>query len=582
MKNSTEGYCMQGFIAGWARKLAVLVLVAGIGLSSQKAVADISINVFYRDLSPYGQWFTHNLYGQVWQPYGISPGWRPYTEGRWIYTAAYGWYWQSDAPWGWAPFHYGRWAFDNQFGWLWVPGTVWAPAWVSWQYNDGYYAWAPLPPEIYWQPGSGLSFSYYNVTNIPPTYWVVVPQRHFIDHHVHQHILPAQQNYSYVHQQHNAYNNIAMNNNRIFNPGIPVAKLERDLHQRIPTVSLAQTDNLIARPVKNPNGSVQYFKPVTQTMDNAAAEREREMAVKIMQDTQRQRELFPGGVTYQSAPMNYGNAGNNSQWLGEQNPRGKGLNTNLSPNAQLDASQLSREQNARMLQQQVEQQQQQQALEQQRQQALQFQAQQQVLEQQRRPETQTQMARQREQEQQRQQELQLQAQQQMQEQQRRQETQQQMARQREQEQQRQQEMQLQAQQQLQEQQRRQEAQQQAAEQQRQLEQQQQQQMARQRDLEAQQQAAQQQMEQQRQAEQRMAEQQRQQAMQLQAQQQMLEQQRQAEAQQQQAQQQMLEQQRQAAAQQQAAQQQLAEQQRQAAMQQQQAIQQMQQLQQQAH
>jgi hypothetical protein len=32
-------------------------------------------------------------------------------------------------------------------GWVWVPGTRWAPAWVSWRSGDGYYGWAPLPPD---------------------------------------------------------------------------------------------------------------------------------------------------------------------------------------------------------------------------------------------------------------------------------------------------------------------------------------------------------------------------------------------------------------------------------------------------
>jgi hypothetical protein len=29
-----------------------------------------------------------------------------------------------------------------------VPGTVWAPAWVTWTFNDRYIGWAPLPPSV--------------------------------------------------------------------------------------------------------------------------------------------------------------------------------------------------------------------------------------------------------------------------------------------------------------------------------------------------------------------------------------------------------------------------------------------------
>src|SRR6266496_1683468 len=39
-------------------------------------------------------------------------------------------------------------ARSDRYGWVWIPGTVWAPAWVTWTYNDNYVGWAPLPPSI--------------------------------------------------------------------------------------------------------------------------------------------------------------------------------------------------------------------------------------------------------------------------------------------------------------------------------------------------------------------------------------------------------------------------------------------------
>ena len=88
-------------------------------------------------------WY-HNRY--VWIPEDVDARWRPYTEGRWVYSRRHGWTWVSSEPFGWATYHYGRWGFSNRIGWFWVPGTRWAPAWVSWRQSDDYLAWAPLPP----------------------------------------------------------------------------------------------------------------------------------------------------------------------------------------------------------------------------------------------------------------------------------------------------------------------------------------------------------------------------------------------------------------------------------------------------
>src|SRR6185295_7816837 len=92
---------------------------------------DVDVNTFYDQLSPYGDWVQSREYGWVWVP-NVDAGWRPYTEGRWVYTD-FGWTWVDDEEWGWAPFHYGRWYEDASLGWAWVPGSEWGPAWVSWQ-----------------------------------------------------------------------------------------------------------------------------------------------------------------------------------------------------------------------------------------------------------------------------------------------------------------------------------------------------------------------------------------------------------------------------------------------------------------
>lgn len=117
------------------------------------------------ELSWNGEWVSTPEYGVVWRPTRVRDDWQPYMYGRWVPTRA-GWAWASDEPFGWAVYHYGRWAWSPDLGWAWVPGRVWAPAWVSWSWNDGYTGWCPLGPAgaVYRQP----------------SLWVVVPSRQFL------------------------------------------------------------------------------------------------------------------------------------------------------------------------------------------------------------------------------------------------------------------------------------------------------------------------------------------------------------------------------------------------------------------
>src|SRR3954467_11026759 len=118
------------------------------------------------ELSWNGEWVTTSEYGTVWHPTHVNDDWQPYLYGRWVWTRA-GWAWASDESFGWAVYHYGRWAFSPAMGWMWVPGSVWAPAWVSWRWSDGYAAWCPLGPRRSYAP--------------QPALWVVVPSRRFLE-----------------------------------------------------------------------------------------------------------------------------------------------------------------------------------------------------------------------------------------------------------------------------------------------------------------------------------------------------------------------------------------------------------------
>ncbi len=132
---------------------------------------------FYDQLAPYGQWIWIDPYGWVWSPNNVAAGWRPYTDGHWVYSDA-GWTWASDQPWGWAAFHYGRWFFEANRGWCWVPGSEWAPAWVAWHWGDDYCGWAALPPGMDWQSRSSWD------AVIPGFGWCFVPRRNFYDRHL--------------------------------------------------------------------------------------------------------------------------------------------------------------------------------------------------------------------------------------------------------------------------------------------------------------------------------------------------------------------------------------------------------------
>ena len=98
----------------------------------------VSFQVFYNELSPYGDWVMDPTYGYVWVPF-VEQGFHPYgTNGYWEMTN-FGNTWVSNYQWGWAPFHYGRWFWDDYLGWAWVPGYEWGPAWVNWRTGGGYY-----------------------------------------------------------------------------------------------------------------------------------------------------------------------------------------------------------------------------------------------------------------------------------------------------------------------------------------------------------------------------------------------------------------------------------------------------------
>jgi hypothetical protein len=135
----------------------------------------------YEDLDEYGAWRQEPMYGWVWVPRAMAPGWAPYRFGHWAWVEPWGWTWIDDAPWGFAPFHYGRWAYAGG-GWIWVPGAVvarpvYAPALVAFVGGPrfgvsvavgggGFAGWFPLGPREVYRPVYHVSETYVRQVNI--------------------------------------------------------------------------------------------------------------------------------------------------------------------------------------------------------------------------------------------------------------------------------------------------------------------------------------------------------------------------------------------------------------------------------
>ncbi len=155
----------------------------------------VSFGVFYSSLSPYGEWIDVSGGMYAWRPVGVAAGWRPYTEGHWVWTDD-GWYWESDEPWGWAAYHYGRWYYDDYYGWVWIPGYDWAPAWVEWRYGGDYIGWAPLGPYAAFSFNYGVYYTTRWVT--PYSYWSFVDCRYIAAGDVHRYIYRSDNNTRFI------------------------------------------------------------------------------------------------------------------------------------------------------------------------------------------------------------------------------------------------------------------------------------------------------------------------------------------------------------------------------------------------
>jgi hypothetical protein len=217
---------------------------------------------FYDYLSPHGMWVQLPTYGYVWLPERVGYGWRPYTNGRWVWSD-FGWTWVSHYSWGWVPFHYGRWGWDRYLGWYWVPGTDWGPAWVSWRTGNLYIGWAPIPPDARFIPRVGIN-------SLPYTLhygsWIFVEYTYFLNPRINRYMLPVERNLTLINYS-ALRTEILVRNNRIMNTGLDVDYVRRMTRQTISRYQLAPA----ARPGQSrvSGDRVEIYNPVLKTNESA-------------------------------------------------------------------------------------------------------------------------------------------------------------------------------------------------------------------------------------------------------------------------------------------------------------------------
>jgi hypothetical protein len=230
---------------------------------------EVDVDLFRQELSPYGDWFSHERYGEVWRPTHVRHGWRPYyDDGHWAYSDDYGWMWISDEPWGWAAFHYGRWAYTRDYGWIWVPGRQWGPAWVTFRSGQDSIGWAPLPPEADWDPSYGLRSSdddYYDYYyeddgfGLAEVIWSFVRPEGFLEPNFYRYTYDRRDYPRIIHRTKNI-TNITVINNRVVNRSVEINNIERVTRKKVRRVRVEEAD----RPdrVSKKGDTIVVYKPV--------------------------------------------------------------------------------------------------------------------------------------------------------------------------------------------------------------------------------------------------------------------------------------------------------------------------------
>jgi hypothetical protein len=241
--------------------VGLLLMLAGATQTLKAQQQDVSLQSFYDELSPYGQWIQDPQYGYVWRPDVDQEEFRPYySNGRWAMTE-YGNTWVSNYDWGWAPFHYGRWMYNRYNNWVWLPGTVWAPAWVSWRSGGGQYGWAPLGPNF--NTGVNIGRGGYRV---PDMYWNFIPYNNIYYNNYPRYNYGR--NRIYI-QNTVIINNTYVSNNRTYYTGPRAEEVRRATNQNVTVYNVNRSSRPGASGIDN--NSVNIYSPrASRTNGNSA------------------------------------------------------------------------------------------------------------------------------------------------------------------------------------------------------------------------------------------------------------------------------------------------------------------------
>ncbi|GHE23467.1 DUF6600 domain-containing protein [Sphingobacterium griseoflavum] len=215
---------------------------------------EVSFDLFYDELSPYGDWDRDANYGDIWFPH-VDRNFRPYgTNGYWTMTE-YGNTWVSNYDWGWAPFHYGRWVYTNYNGWGWIPDYEWGPAWVDWRTGGGYYGWAPMAPRSRVQVAVAM----------PLNLWVFLPVRRIYDPYISRHWSYGQRS---IYNRTTIINNTYVVNNHHYYGGPGRRDIERNIGRRVNVREIRTID----RPGRSrvDSRSVSLYRPDRNTVRSSS------------------------------------------------------------------------------------------------------------------------------------------------------------------------------------------------------------------------------------------------------------------------------------------------------------------------
>ncbi|MCX6966739.1 MAG: hypothetical protein NTZ46_02995 [Verrucomicrobia bacterium] len=229
----------------------LILTVFLIAVLPRPAEARVTFSYFYDSLQPYGEWVDVDTYGYCWQPRGMDRDWRPYTDGYWAYTDA-GWTWVSYEDFGPITYHYGRWIRLEDYGWVWKPDYRWGPAWVSWRQSDEYIGWAPLPPDVAFEPQIGIGVWVDRDYDIGPLAYSFCEYRSFGAPVMRNVLLPRHRNYAIINNTVNITNitiTTGHDQNRVvFNGGLDYRRVSARSQNRIEMLQLTRrTDGDWAR-----------------------------------------------------------------------------------------------------------------------------------------------------------------------------------------------------------------------------------------------------------------------------------------------------------------------------------------------